>query len=116
MAREYRHIKMYEKEIITLKKQGLTHREIGEQLGFSKEQIKDFFKRYRKNQKKLESGIPLKRRGRPLKDKGDLPSSIQQLSKLSQLQYELARKEQQIKQLEMENELMRDFLSFTERK
>ena len=116
MAREYRHIKMYEKEIIELKNQGLTQKEIGEQLGFSKEQIKGFFKRYRKTQRKLESGIPLKHRGRPRKDGTELPPSIQQLSKLTQLQYDLARKEQHIKRLEMENELMRDFLSLTERK
>ena len=43
-------------------------------------------------------------------------SSIQQLSKLTQLQYELASKDRYIKRLEMENELMRDFLSLTERK
>ena len=40
MPRKYRHIKEYEKEILELKKQGLTHRQIGERLGFSKEQIK----------------------------------------------------------------------------
>ncbi len=36
--------------------------------------------------------------------------------KLADLRYKLARKDARIKQLEMENELMRDFLSFTERK
>lgn len=46
MAREYRHIKIYEKEIIELRKQGLTQGEIAEELGFSKEQIKEFFHRY----------------------------------------------------------------------
>lgn len=30
MPREYRHIKQYEKEILELKEQGLTKREIGE--------------------------------------------------------------------------------------
>ena len=33
MAREYRHIKLYEKEIFELKKQGLSQRQIGEHLG-----------------------------------------------------------------------------------
>ena len=42
MPREYRHIKQYEKEIFSLKEQGLTHREIGERLGFSREKIEDF--------------------------------------------------------------------------
>ena len=55
-------------------------------------------------------------KGRPRKDDDDLPPSIQQLSKVAQLQYELAMKERHIKRLKMENELMRDFLSLTERK
>lgn len=50
------------------------------------------------------------------KDGTELPPSIQQLSKLTQLQYELASKERYIKRLKMENELLRDFLSLTERK
>ena len=36
--------------------------------------------------------------------------------KVAELKYILARKEAKIKMLEMENELMRDFLSLTERK
>ena len=40
MPRSYRHIKQYEKEILELRKQGLTHREIGEKYGLRKEQIK----------------------------------------------------------------------------
>ena len=35
MPGSYRHIKEYEKEILELKSQGLTEREIGNQLGFS---------------------------------------------------------------------------------
>ncbi|MBR6567910.1 MAG: hypothetical protein IKK60_04575 [Clostridia bacterium] len=62
------------------------------------------------------AGIPLKPKGRPRKNRNELPPSIQQLSKFTQLQYELASKERQIKRLEMENELIRDFLSLTERK
>ncbi len=37
MVREYRHIKMYENEILELRNQGLTQREIGEQFGFSRQ-------------------------------------------------------------------------------
>ncbi len=66
--------------------------------------------------KKLAAGISIKPKGRPRKDGIGLPPSVQQLSKLTQLQYELAMKERHIKRLEMENELMRDFLSLTERK
>ena len=116
MPREYRHIKQYEKEILELRKSGLTYREIGEQLGFDKARIKEFFKRYHLQQRKLSEGIVIKPKGRPRKDGTCLPPSVQQLSKLTQLQYELSAKERHIKQLEMENELMRDFLSLTERK
>ena len=116
MPREYRHIQQYENEILKLKEKGLTHREIGEQLGFTKIQVKRFFERYRNTQKKLNAGITIKPKGRPRKDGTTLPPSVQQLSKLSQLQYENASKDRYIKRLEMENELMRDFLSLTERK
>ena len=37
MSRSYRHIKEYEKEILRLKAEGKTKREIGELLGFAKE-------------------------------------------------------------------------------
>ena len=116
MAREYRHIQQYEREILELKENGLTQREIAERLGFSKMQIKEFFHRYNRRQRNIAQGIVIKPKGRPRKDGTQLPPSIQQLSKLTQLQYELAGKERYIKRLEMENELMRDFLSLTERK
>ena len=116
MAREYRHIKMYEKEIFELKGKGLSQRQIAEKLGFTYEKMHSFFIRYNRNQRKIAAGIVIKPKGRPRKDGTELPPSIQRLSKYTQMQYELAMKEQHIKQLEMENELMRDFLSLTERK
>ena len=116
MPREYRHIKQYEKEIFELKEQGLSQRQIGERLGIPYEKMHNFFKRHNRNQRRISAGEELKRKGRPRKDGTVLPPSIQQLSKLTQLQYELAMKERHIKRLEMENELMRDFLSLTERK
>lgn len=48
----------------------------------------------------------------PRKDGGKLPPSIQQLSKLSQLQYELVSKGRYIKRLETENKLMRELAIF----
>lgn len=48
----------------------------------------------------------------PRKDGGKLPPSIQQLSKLSQLQYELVSKGRYIKRLETENKLMRKLTIF----
>ena len=111
MPREYRHIKEYEKELHELRTQGLTLREIGEKLGFNREQIKGFFKRERKNERKLAAGIAIKRKGRPPKD-----HIVSEQNKVTELKYILARKDAKIKLLEMENELMRDFLSLTERK
>ena len=116
MARSYRHIQEYEKEILKLKEQGLTLREIGERLGFTYKQLNNFITRHNANQRKIASGIVIKPKGRLRKDGAELPPSIQQLSKVAQLQYEIARKDAKIKALEMENELMRDFLSLTERK
>lgn len=116
MPREYRHIKMYEKEIFELREKGISQRQIAEKLGFPYEKMHDFFKRYNRNQRKAVSGAVLKQRGRPRKDGKELHPSVQQLSKLSQLRYELSEKKRYIKRLEMENKLMRDFLLLTERK
>ena len=113
MSKSYRHIKQYEKEILELKEQGLSKREIGEKFGLSKEQIKDFLKRERRKKQKNTS---VKKAGRPRKKEFDLPPSIQRLDKLTQMRYVIASKDRQIKRLEMENELIRDFLSLTERK
>ena len=111
MPRNYRHIKDYESEILKLKEMGFTKQEIGNKLGFSKDQIHNFFCRYNRNQRKLEAGIALKRKGRPPKD-----YVVSEQDKVAELKYILARKDTKIKSLEMENELMRDFLSLTERK
>ena len=111
MPRSYRQIEICEKEILELREQGLTRREIGEKLGFSLEQIKGFIKRYNAKQRKIEAGLVIRRKGRPPKD-----YVVSEQDKVAELKYILARKEAKIKSLEMENELMRDFLSLTERK
>ena len=111
MARGYRHIQEYEKEILELKAQGATHREIAEQFGFTKEQVKGFFKRQHKKARKAAAGIPVRKKGRPV-----TRTLNSHTDKLSELRYIVARQEAKIKALEMENELMRDFLSLTERK
>ena len=111
MPRSYRHIQQYEKEILRLREEGYTKREIGEKLGFSTEQIHNFISKYNRNQRKLAAGMILKKKGRPPKD-----YVVSEEDKITELKYILARKEAKIKALEMENELMRDFLSLTERK
>ena len=111
MPRSYRNISMYEKEILELKANGKTLREIGEILGFSYEQLHNFISRHNEKQRRLAAGIAIKKKGRPAKD-----SVVTEEDKLADLRYKLARKDAKIKQLEMENELMRDFLSLIERK
>ena len=111
MPREYRHIEQYEKEITELQEQGLTQRQIGERFGIERIKIKKFFERHRVRQRKLEAGIALKKRGRPPRD-----YVVSEQDKIAELRYILARKDAKIKSLEMQNELMRDFLSLTERK
>ena len=107
---EKRRIGNYGKEINELREKGLTHKEIGEELGFKREQIKKYFKRERERQKKLSMGVMPKRKGRVPTD------YVVKEDRVAELQYILYRKEARIKRLEMENELMRDFLSLTERK
>ena len=111
MPRSYRNISMYEQEILEMKSQGKTLREIGNKLGFSYEQVHNFISRHNEKQRKIDAGIAIKKKGRPAKD-----SVVTEEDKLADLRYKLARKDAKIKQLEMENELMRDFLSLTERK
>ena len=111
MPRSYRNIRVYEKEILELKNNGYTKKEIGEKFGFTKEQIHNFISRHNAKQRKLEAGIALYKKGRPAKDR-----VVTEEMKAGELRYIIARKDARIKQLEMENELMRDFLSLTERK
>ena len=111
MPREYRHMEEYEEEIIRLYEEGTTLREIGEKFGFSYKQMRNFKTRYNEKQRKIAAGIAVRKKGRPSKE-----TVVTEEDKLADLRYKLARKEARIKQLEMENELMRDFLSLTGRK
>ncbi|MBP3938998.1 MAG: hypothetical protein IK955_06280 [Clostridia bacterium] len=67
--------------------------------------------RHNENQRRVSAGIELKKKGRPPKD-----YVVREEDKVAELRYIIARKDSKIKTLEMENELMRDFLSLTERK
>ena len=115
MSRKYRHISEYETEIISMVNQGMTLREIGNRFGFTHKEMRDFKTRYNKKDRMLAAGKALKKKGRPCKN-GTIPPSIEKLDKLAQMRYVLASKDRYIKRLEMEVELMRDFLSLTERK
>ena len=111
MARGYRHISEYEDEILRLKSEGWTKREIGEKYGLTKDQVHCFITRHNRKQRKIAAGIAIKKKGRPPKD-----YQISEKDKIAELRYIIDRKDAKIKALEMENELMRDFLSLTGRK
>ena len=72
MAREYRHLQMYEEEILELREQGLTQREIAVRFGVSYEKMHDFFKRYNRKQRQLAAGIEIRPKCRPPKDSAKL--------------------------------------------
>lgn len=97
-----KHFTAWEKaEMERLKKEGYNQREIGEQLGYSRMQIKEYFHRLYKKQRMDENrqrmGMipePQKRRGRPRKT----------------LLTPQRENELRIKELEREVELLRSFL------
>ena len=111
MARTYSHMQQYEEELLKLKREGLTVREIGERFGFTYEQTHSFFKRHNRKERRIAAGIAIKKKGRPPKD-----YQISEKDKAAQLRYIIARKDSKIKSLEMENELMRNLISLIERK
>ena len=111
MPRSYQHISNYENEILELKSKGLTLREIGAKLDFTEKQVHNFITRYNEKQRKIKAGVAIRAKGRPPKD-----YEITEDMKINELKYIIARKDSKIKRLEMENGLMRDFLSLTERK
>jgi len=88
--------KHYGKEImqkvLEMKERGYSHRMIGDELGYSVEQIKTLVERYHKKQR--HPILVLQKCGKPRKR-----------SLLTEEGYQ-----QRIKQLEMENDLLRSFL------
>lgn len=107
MPRQYTHLMLIEDKLTELYEAGKTRQEIADELGLSKEQVKNWVYRYHVKQKKIENQIPLNKRGRPRKNPETInPDDPYQKIKLQQ---------KRIKQLEMENELLRDFL-FTDGK
>jgi len=100
MARKYTHIKVLEKEILELKSQGRTHREIATEHGLELKQVKKFFERHNRRVRQIEAGITPRKQGRPSKG------------------YKVAEQEKdyEIKRLKMENELLRDFLRLAGRR
>ena len=95
MSRKNQHIKELLPQIKKMLDQGMTHKQIEEELGLTgKRPVHELLKRERK--KEATKHLPKARTRKPAKT-------------LQEYKYENKR-------LKMENELLRDFLSFTERK
>lgn len=94
MPRSYTHVKELAEEIFKQKAEGRSNREIREQYGLSEKQLKNLITRHNKSKRLQEAGILPCRRGRPPKN-----------HKLNE-----DEKDNEIKRLKMENELLRDFL------
>ncbi len=108
MPGSYRHISDDTEEIIRLKEEGFTGREICEKFGFTGKQYKDFITRHNRKQEKTAAGIAIKKKGRPQKD-----YQVGEEDRVAQLRCIIDRKDAGIKSLETENELMRGLLSLT---
>ena len=63
MSRSYRRMLDYEEEILKMREEGKTKREICEKFGFKMKQITNFVTRHNTRQRKLAAGIALKKKG-----------------------------------------------------
>ena len=102
MPRKYVKIDVYGKEILELKREGKTNREIAQKLGVDRKRIRNWVFRFNRQQRKLAAGIKLHPKDRPRKDAQ--PRDI------------VAEQAYEINRLKMENELLRDFMRSMERK
>ena len=97
--RKYTHLKAVEGVILSMRQDGMTFREIADELGLSHKQLRNWSYRHNCESRNILKSIEPKPKGRPRKD-GQPPRQ--------DIQKELER-------LRMENKLLRDFLQSTER-
>ena len=95
MARKYTKVQGVADIVYERKAGGETNRAIAESLGLTLKQVKQLITRENHRKAKLQRGIPLRPKGRPRKA----------------AQSEEARQEQEVKELRMTVELLRNFLS-----
>ena len=94
MSRSYVKMEYLAEEVFRRKAAGETNREIGERFGLSKEQVKQLATRQRRKQRLIENGYVPCPKGRPRKDATD----------------EKIRQQNELVQLRMQVELLRNFL------
>lgn len=98
--RKYVQMGRYEERIREMREEGRTTREIAEELGLERKQIRNWISRHNRKERELAQGVIRQKKGRP------------RSRPLSQRE----EYEQEITRLKMENELLRDFLRLLERK
>ena len=95
MSRSYVKMECLAEAVFRRKAAGETNREIGEHFGLSKKQIKELVKRQNRKKRLIENGYTPRPKGRPRKDAAD----------------ESVRQQNELAQLRMQVELLRNFLS-----
>ena len=95
MGRKYTKVEQLTEIIRERKERGETNREIGESLGLSKKQVKQLISRQNRKERLLAAGYIPRPKGRPRKE----PAS------------EEAKRNNEVVQLRMTVELLRNFLS-----
>ena len=94
MARKYRKVEHLVEIIEERSKEGKTYREIGASLGLSREEVRGAMHRHHAKERKLAAGYIARPKGRPRKDS----------------QSEEVKRNNEIVQLRMTVELLRNFL------
>lgn len=101
--RKYTHMQKLLLEVKAMLAEGKTQREVAEHYGFKNKQVvKKLLERERRKERKLAAGILPRPKGRPREDAA--PRNI------------VAEQAYEIRRLQMENKLLRDFLWSTGRK
>ena len=95
MARKYTKVEQLVEIIMERHEQGETYREIGTALGLSREEVRGAVKRRRKKERKIAAGYIPQPKGRPRKEAAS----------------EETKRNNEIVQLRMTVELLRNFLS-----
>lgn len=88
MSRKYIKIDKYGKQILEMKAQGKTSREIAQALGVDRECIRHWVFRFNRQQRKLEAGIKLQPKGRPRKDAQPRDIITEQVYEIQRLKME----------------------------
>jgi transposase len=95
MSRNYVKMECLAEEVFRRKAAGETNREIGERFGLTKRQIEQLVNRQNRKRRLIENGYTPRPKGRPRKDSAD----------------ESVRQQNELVQLRMQVELLRNFLS-----